>query len=295
MWELTRFGNDASIIVPKGKVKGSFGTFDTVDTIMQVAGGTPYDTYGRDIAPSQPGTIQQVAHLHDNTPAALENTYRALSGKRGHVERLFRTWHTTQLSEWVYARLKSVSAPHDTAFSGRNLLKSLTCTWSVLSPQWNGTRHGAGWDFNSGEYFNSGLNFNEDIFSVFQLENPTTWITITNSGNVAAQEIRLVITPNGSDITALTITKFVPGLGNTVMFYMTIPIYSGNALHINLANKSLTYDGLTHADYNLFHLGAANPYEQWLLIEPGENIFSVQRTGGLAESTISFNFYDGWA
>ncbi|MBK8129315.1 MAG: hypothetical protein IPK53_10485 [bacterium] len=83
--ELTRFGNDAAIILPRGKIKGNYGTFDTVDTVMLLAGGIPYDTYGNNIAPASRKCFNILAHLYDNTPENLETAYRALTGKRGHV------------------------------------------------------------------------------------------------------------------------------------------------------------------------------------------------------------------
>lgn len=294
MWELTRFGNDAAIILPRGKIKGNYGTFDTVDTVMLLAGGIPYDTYGNNIAPSKPEMLQYTAHLYDNTPENLETAYRALTGKRGHVERLFRTWHISGKSEWIYARLKSVSAPYDSAFSGRNLARSLTCTWVPLSPHWNGARHGSGWELDAGEYLDSGLYFDENVLNVFPLATTTTYMTVTSLGNVASQEINLVITPSGSNITYLNINKSVPGVGETPMFQFIGPIYLGSTLHINIARKSITYDGTSDC-YQYFQMGALNPYEDWLLMEPGENFFSVTRTGGNAGSTIAFNFYDGWA
>jgi len=292
MWDLTRFGNDAAIVLPRGKIKGSFGTFDTVDTVMQVAGGVPYDTYGSDIAPSKMGTIQQIAHLHDNTPADLETAYRALTGKRGHAERLFRTWHVSGKSEWIYARLKSVTAPRDSAFRGTNLLKSVTCTWVPLSPHWNGARHGSGWELDGGEYLDSGLSFDEETLDTLTLAGVGTYGIVTNNGNTAVNEINLVVRAEGSNIPNLKVWKELPA--TVLMFEFTGTIPAGQELHINLARKSVL-PNLTTDAYADFAIGAANPYEDWLLLEPGANHFLIERTGGGATSTAAFNFYDGWA
>ncbi|MCB8987571.1 MAG: hypothetical protein H6661_07470 [Ardenticatenaceae bacterium] len=292
MWELTRFGNYAEVILPQGKIKGSFGTFETVDTVMQVAGGVPYDTYGTDIAPSKMGTIQYTAHLYNNTPDALETAYRALTGKRGHMERLFRTWHVSGKSEWIYARLKSVSAPYDSAFRGTNLLKAVTCTWVPLSPHWNGARHGSGWELDGGEYLDSGLFFDEETLDTLVLDGAASYGLVYNNGNTAVGEINLVVTAQGSDITNLKIYKEMPA--TVLLFEFTGTIPAGEELHINLARKSVTIGIATDA-YNNFALGASNPYEDWLLLEPGANHFLIERTGGGAASTAAFNFYDGWA
>ncbi len=51
--------------------------------------------------------------------------------------------------------------------------------------------------------------------------------------------------------------------------------------------------------YQYFQMGALNnPYEDWLLMEPGENFFSVRIDilgGNALQDTVQFEYYDSFA
>ena len=291
MYYLSRFGNDGELVLPTGNVKNDMGSLSTVDTGIQVAGGAVFDTYGSDVAPSGQTSFTHRCSLVNNSAADLETAYRALLARRGSVQRLFRTWVSSGLSEWVYARLMRVSAQHDPRF--RTRISGLTCQFDLRSPHWNGARHGDGWELDTGEYLDSGLVFDDGGADAFTMASATTSFSVTNGGNVDVHAATMRFFPNGSAITKIEVSAMYDAVMLPFFTWTdAIGVGVGYALVVDFATKAVTISAISDA-YSGFDLHRSK--DDWLTLAPGVNSFEVTRTGGDATSYMNVGFYDGWA
>ncbi len=265
MWELTEFDG---VTLPDGKVRGTLKSFDTIDTVVQVAGGIPYDTYGDQIAPAKADALQHVAAMHNTTATALETAYRALAAFRGQKGKLYRTWYASQETEWVYARLKSVEAPRDPTFA--NLIKGMTCTFVPLSQCWFGRAHTHSFALTS--------SFAQSL---------------TNAGNVAAPGMILTVDVGDTAITSFVFSLLI-GASYQEIFTYSNGIGAYKTLRIDFGTKEITLDGVPA--YNSFRLGINNPYDDWFLLPAGTSTVRIDILGGNAlQDTVQFEYYDSFA
>ena len=288
---LSRFGNDAELVLPKLNHANSMGTFATATTATQTVGrGGPFDLYGLDDAPTGPTVFYLRGTLFDADPEDLEEDYRELLSYRGKLRRLFRTWPDSDLSEWSYARLMQVNVSRNPNFT--NTVMDASIAFEMRSPNWNGARHGAGWELDSGEYLDSGLDFDDPSADLFALTTTTTDITTTNAGNVAVSLVTVTVTAGDAAITSLTMRDTaVPA----DLFTFNGTIAATKTAVFNFATKRFTNDGANaYAD---FARSATNPFEQWINIRPGTagQPFRITRVGGGTGSELTLNYYDGHA
>jgi hypothetical protein len=156
-----------------------------------------------------------------------------------------------------------------------------------IQSAWRGNHHGAGWTLDSGEYLDTGLVLDEDETTT--LSTSPLDITITNGGNIATTDVNLKVTAGSAPITKVEIAK---PYGN-VSWYYDGTIATGKELIVAGGSKSVLNDSV--GDYDHFHLAAAQTIEPWLRMAVGTNVYRVTLTGGSTDSTITFDFSDGWA
>lgn len=289
MFTLTRFGTTN---LPNAQVANDMGSLATVRTAVAAAGGATYDTYGTADAPVGSTVLVHRGFLVADTPAELETAYRALLARRGQLDKLYRTWDSSNASEWVYARLARVGAQYNFDRHGR-LVRGVDMFFENRSPCWNGRARGGGWTLDSGYNFDTGRFL--DQYEVYTITG--SGHSVINGGDTAVTNIEMKIDPGGSNVTAIEY-KWVRGVGDKV----TLWSWSGtltagnNQLFVDTETRTVKkYDisaGTYSDEYSNFTLGASNPWESWVQLDPGETDFEMIITGGTSP-TVIYYFYDG--
>jgi hypothetical protein len=278
---LERFG---TLTIPDYEPAQDVGTGAAKPTVLALPGGGLYDAFGTEQVPRQGYSVGCDGFYWEASDTALKTTsysWRAMIGKR---DKLYRRVDGTADVEWAYARLVNISSrrtpQHDEWLPyGFEFL--------VLSPNWSGYRHGDGWLLDAGEYFDTGLVFDEATGDVFTITSPQTCV-VNNAGNARVTNAILTIHAGSANITVASVV--VTGISS---FTWTGVLAAGKNLVIDCGKAMIHNDG---ADaYSGMALNATHYIDDWLRLEPGNNSVIVSLTGGAADSTIAFEFYDGWA
>ena len=270
------------------------GSMGTAKSIVTVAGGAVFDSLGSDDAPSNPGTVTLTASLRGNGRVTLETSFRELQALRGKVLKLYRAWDADGGHvEWIYARLEEVNANAD--YWHNNVIKAVQMKWQLLDNVWNGPSRTGGWTFDSGEYFDTGLDFDNVgyTYHVFYIGAPSQ-ITVRNNGNTTVTGMRITMTGGGVLIGKVSIEK-VSGIPAKMILEPDVPYPSLGELIIDTNLSTVEKDGANiYAD---FRLDAVHKSENWFLLETGDNILQVYATpyttGGL-DGYVTFEFADAY-
>lgn len=281
MFVLRRFGD---VDLPPGNPQSDMGSFDVVDTTVRVSGGFVLDAYGFGNAPAAATRFVHRASLRETTAETLETAYRSLLGQTGRVQKLHRYWLESGFSEWAYARLVSVRAVSNLIWPEQ--IDGITATFSMLTPQWNGRRHGYTWKFDEGEKFDTGLEFDNAESDQFEFTSSPGECTVENSGNRSAVDVQILVRAEGGAITSLDIAGpngVSLGYDGTIDAGATLTIDGGN---LSVLNGSAD----AYADFTMSSLN-----EYWIELSVGDNDFTFTWTGTATAVIVTFRFYDGWA
>ncbi len=208
-------------------------------------------------------------------------TLRALTGRQG---RLYRRWEDDEI-EWVTARLVEVSAERELEHQ-RHL--EVDVRFQIYSAFWHGDLNG-NWLFDSGEFFDSGLNFDASSTSTTIDSSPKSF-TITNDGNAIVNNPTITVTAGGANITALEIKCTTTG--NLWELDYSATITSAQALVIDCGAFTVLNNAVD--DEANFSLGTTHAIDEWARLMSGSNAITVTITGGDVDSTVEFTFYDGY-
>lgn len=273
---LERFGG---VEFGRADVVDELGSASDVDFIATPIGG--YDSRVDDESLDLPANLTKRYTIYKTTPEEVQTELDALRALRGTRAKL---WARTYEGEarFVWARLRSV----DYRRTNRNFnVQPVSLTWRVGNQHWRGHDH-AEWDLDEGFYLDDGLYLDDDGYT-FTLNTAPYYATVTQGGNRATPDVRLTVTAGAAPITVLTIS-----CGDAEFTY-TGTVAVGDQLIIDCGAQQVLNDG---ADaYVGFSLGASHAIEDWLLLEPGDNIIEVARTGGSTNSTLLVEFQDRWA
>jgi hypothetical protein len=252
------------------------------------AGGSSYDAYSTDVAPQKlPYPLTHRCAVMETTLAAMRTSIDALRALVGTRAVLYRRALDDDTVHWAWARLMSLP---ETRKTNELFAQPIELRFEVWS-NWRGNHHGEGWTFDSGEYLDSGLVFDEDETTTLNSATSPDYqdITINNAGDLATTDVNIKVTAGSAAITKVEISK---PYGN-VSWYYDGTIATTKSLIVASGSKTVTNDGTGDSDH--FHLAAAHSIEPWLRMAVGDNIYRVALTGGSTDSTITFDFSDGWA
>lgn len=204
LW-LERFG---TVGLPLIEADQDIGAVGTRTLYMDLPGGGAYDAYGSEVAPRGMYTLQATGEIGNlTTQAEMQAQFDALRALRGRRDKLYARMDDGAV-RWTYARLSNIPMRRN-ADNVLYLLAELA--FDITSPIWYGNRHGAGWTFDSGEYFDSGLVFDEATDDVFPLSHSGTSTFIAgNAGNTSISNAVLTFTPGSAAITGFTMASDDP-------------------------------------------------------------------------------------
>jgi hypothetical protein len=278
-YRLTRFG---TVTLPAGAPRTPIKTGPSVDALVPLPGGGVYDGSGGGRAALRlPYDLVLRVTATATSTVALETTLLALRGLRGARAKLWRTLATDE-TQWCYARL--LELPGERGAS--NILhQPVELRWLALS-EWRGARHSAGWDLDAGVLLDDGYYLDED--DVYTLSSSPYAITVANA-NAVIRGVRMTVRAGGAAITALTIRNTTSGCCLT----FTGTVAAGDDLVIDAGAQAVTNDGVgAYADLSrdpTYHQNGA-----WFELWAGDNSVTVTLTGGSTDSTITFEYYEGY-
>jgi len=272
---LERFGG---VEFGRADVTDELGSMADTDFIATPIGG--YDARVDDESLDVPASITKRYTIYKTTPEEVQTELDALRALRGVRAKLWARTYDDEV-RFVWARLQRV----DYRRTNRNFnVQPVSLTWRVGNQHWRGHDHTA-WVLDEGYYLDDGLYLDDDGYT-FTLDTAPKFVTVTNGGNRATPDVRFTITAVTTPITVITLS-----CGDAEFTY-TGSVAVGEQLVIDCGAQQVLNDG---ADaYIGFSLGASHGIEEWMLLEPGDNIIEVARTGG-NNSTLLVEFQDRWA
>ena len=142
--------------------------------------------------------------------------------------------------------------------------------------------------FDAGVWFDTGYVFDET--NTTALDASPKYINVPNGGNctVINANITISVPAGGTPITNLVIT--VPGISS---FAYSGTIAANTSLIIDCGAQSVMNNGIGDLAHFTLH-PTAHLIDDWLRLEPGNNTMAVTLTGGGANSTIGWGYFDGW-
>lgn len=278
MYTLEKFG---TLTLPTARPALTVGAPPVQSAITAVSAGGGYDGLGTAQSRAKPFTIVHNCALYSTaSQTAIQTQLDAIKAVMGTRGRLYRRMPDNSL-HWITARLVSLDATR--TIDNQNYL-DVSLTFQVSEYPWHGLRHGDGWVLDAGEFFDTGLAFDESGLTVPMPTSGT--VTVTNGGNATVRNAIITVTAVGTNITEITLTKS----GETDLKYDGT-ITAGQSLVINCGAYSVKNNGVD--DYANFSRETNHVIAEWLNLSAGANTIGTTRTGGNASSSITFTFDDG--
>lgn len=239
-----------------------------------------YDT-GDEEAADRPALITKGFTLYAHTPEdqqPLLDALRRLRGKRGTLWARTYDGHVRHL---LHVRCKRIQIDR----TNRNFqFQPVVVQFEAPNQHWRGRRHEGGWLLDDGHYFDDGLYLNEDSNTWSFLTSPSV-ATITNGGNRAVTDVRLIFLPNAS------FTSISFGSGDAHLEW-TGTLQDQDEFVIDTGAQRVTINGA--AAYAGFSLGAGHKIEDWIRLEPGENQIAAEALPADPDASWRIEFADGW-
>jgi hypothetical protein len=214
------------------------------------------------------------------------NTFMAWQGVR---DKLWRRGDDGDV-QWVYARLRKVSAPRDRAHT---FWLEVSCEFEVYDPAWRGRSHSGAWTWDSGSVFDTGLYFDDNSGSFALTGTATTVCAVPGGGNDTAAPPKVAIKAGNANITSVIITATV----DTGAIYLTWTgtLLATKTLVIDAARLLVTNDG-ADARASLVRHASNHTIAEWLRLTPGATTsVSIALVGGGTGSTATWTYTEGWS
>lgn len=282
MYTLYRFG---TLTLPDEMPTDDNSTAPYSSAGIALSTGGAFDSFGSDQSyPAGTYKLTKACSFHFTSSATMRTYFNALRAMTGQKTFLFRQWDSGVV-EWVMARLLRVDAEREV--ENKYHLEA-TLEFEIYSHYWHGSYLGA-WTFDAGYYFDTGLYFDSGGDSVTLNVSPKSF-TITISGNAIINDPTITVTAGSANITALEIKNTTTGHLAEIDFTGTIT--ASESLVIDCGAYTVENDG-SDAESD-FALGSTHAIEEWFRLAPGANTITVTITGGSTDSTIDFDYYEGW-
>jgi hypothetical protein len=263
------------------------GSGETPTAYIPLVDGGALDAFGG--TQKAPGVVERVktCKLWADTQQELSDLYFALLALRGKRGPLMREMVNGDL-QWMYARLVEVVAAKDP----QPFAQDIELRFVTQDACWRGetlTTRGMAraWQLNTGLDLNAGLYFNGQMTA----SNPTvitiTVGAVTDAGRAPVRAIKITATAGEDPLTALSLVRTG---GETLSWAGTL--VAGKSVIIDTGTLQVTNDGADAYDELTF--AATADMAAWLTLQPGPNIFTVNRTGGGVGLSIIFEFYEAW-
>jgi hypothetical protein len=236
---LTRFIGDNGIVA-------WFPRYDPVDPqdtggyashTLPLSGGGVYDA--DDVRP--PRGLRKVSRrgvLRETSPRAIQDAYEALAVASGTKGKVYRQTETGDRSDWMTARLMveiEDRTPQIVRQDDGFWVLATTITLELHDKSWRGVRHGTALiPLDGGYSFDVGIPL-DDVADTTTLDTSPKTITVTNDGNMPADEIVLSLLAGSADVTAFTVQC------GKAQWTWTGTLKSGNTLIVDTGNALVAH------------------------------------------------------
>jgi hypothetical protein len=227
-----------------------------------------------------PQAIRYKGVILESTVSAWRTAVDALRATARTRAQLWRRAEDNDEVQWCYARFISGQTTRDANRPPFEYEASLQ--FMQLSP-WVGHDYTT-WVLDEGDYLDTALYLDEEGWT-FTLSTSPKACTVTNGGNRSTNNVRLAVTAGSASITSIT---FACG---DAEFTYSGTVASGHILVIDCGAQSVSN---TTSDYANFALTSNHTIEDWIRLDPGDNIITVTKTGGGTTSSLSVEYQDGW-
>jgi hypothetical protein len=246
-----------------------------------------FDNLGSAPAPGEIGQVRAsfVLIAEDrNAMVAMRDAVRAMRDW-GKGKLFMQPSDSLIAPRFCYARINSISMAEDRSMH-TDLMQPFSINFQVSDPRWLGWPDM--WYFDSGEFFDNGLNFIDPRLE--QTINTTTTVTLTNNGKALTPVvIRLKATSFMGTLRAEHLDAGGEVIGGWVW---TGSLDNGETLIVDGERLSVIHDKNTGiiSGYPYFTALAGTGFIQ---LRGGDN--SVRFSGGFTGNVaLEVDFYDGW-
>lgn len=176
---------------------------------------------------------------------------------------------------WTWAKVTGMSDPRSAEAGRWNT--SIQVQFELPYPFWFNNPNA--WYFDSGETFNSGLNFDTGV-TTHSVTNGTT-IDLTNNGNAESVYLQFTLRPDGGTVQNFQIDRVDPTIPTrifeTLKWENTLP--DATHLHINCFKRRIW---CSDSAYNPArdYLVRRKPQTHWMSLAPGANKLVISGTFG---------------
>lgn len=287
MYRLVQFGN---ISLNYYNQIDDVSSGETPTHYINLPEGGALDGFGN--LARHPGSVERrkSIRLQSDTEEDLSALFFELLAMRGKRDRLVRRLFDNT-EHWQYARLVAVHASRDYNQTKYKRIQNIELQFASGEVHWRGeVQEAEFWYLNDGKLLNDGLNLNEWVGLLFEIEDGANDCGVTiwddKPGRAPVRSIEMTIVAGNAAITALSIVRTD---GETLTF--TGSIAAGKALVIDTGLMRVTNDGV--AAYDDFD-AQMSEYAAWFALLPGQNEITVTIEGGGAGATIAFKFEEVW-
>lgn len=274
-----RFGDTS---LPQAAPIADLGTGAADPGLQPMAGGGAYNPHGSGRAPMGAKEVSYTGRI-TGAWTSLQTQLEALENLIGQQDKLWRR-AADFTQRWCYAVLSEVAV---SATNENMNYMDIEFVWQLPNPVWHGLHHQAPWKLDDGYYLDDGLML--DAGDQYVLDTNPKILTINNGGLYPVTSLKVTITAGSADITALGIQ--IPG--RNVDFTFGATILAGKSLVIDTGAWTVKNDGV--GAYSSLTRLAGHTARGWLELGSGDNSVTVLFTGGSTDSTITWEFDDGWA
>lgn len=275
------------------------GAFGARGSFLDLPEGGASRGAGAGSAAASPREITRVGTLLGASLDEVDTAFADLVAACRTQERLYARRPDGRVV-WTMAELARVDALREPRrlFRGcPDVALDVEMAFVLLSPPWSGSRHGRGWALDSGEAFDIGLVFDEQLGDIFPLTaGLATSCALNNAGNATARDVLLIIQAGASPISQVVLTSTsATGVKQADLEYNGV-IASNASVVIDAGAQSLTNTsgGTVTGDYANLSLRPGHALAGWLVLDPG--ITDVQITVVSLQAATLYAFYsDAWA
>jgi hypothetical protein len=214
------------------------------------------------------------------TQTAVQAQYKTWRALVGTLDKLYRRSPDNTI-EWVWARLTDIQT---TRVADNKLWIDANLIFSVDTPIWHTSHHGAPWLLDDGVHFlDTGYLLDEN--DQYTLDTSPKTITLINNGALPARPL-ITLTAHTANITALTITA-----GGVTNLTYSGTIVNGNSLVMDCEAQSIKNNGVN--DYAHLTRNGGHTLDGWLELthNAGTSVI-ITITGGGVNSVIVFDYWE---
>lgn len=293
-----RFGAITLPIYDPSEPIGAFGARASWQDLPQ---GGAARGYGASRAVPNAREVRRIGTLLGASLAEVDTAFAALVAACGTVSRLYARRPDGTIV-WTLAELSSVDALREprTLFRGcPDVALDVETALTLGNPPWRGARHGPGWTFDSGQFFDAGLVFDEAIGDVYTglIANTLTPCVVPNDGNATVHDAILEITAGSAAITGVVITSVVGSVFTQAHLVYSGSVPAGQVLRIDAGAQSIgvgAAGSILTGDYAHLTFGADHALAGWLDLPPGSITLNITVTSA-QNATLTMRYSDGWA